>query len=89
MDELTLIFQIKDLPLGGSTTCRRESFEPLPTMYLLMADIANQTKSYHLSKELDYTTLCNSFIILICLLLFCALFGYGKLCYSSLVLFDI
>ena len=25
MDELTPIFQMKDLPLGGSTTCRRES----------------------------------------------------------------
>ena len=47
-----------------------------------------QTKSYHLSKELDCTTLCNSFIvmliyiyiyvILICLLLFSALIGSGN-----------
>ena len=29
MDELTPICQMKDLPLGGSTTCRRESLEPL------------------------------------------------------------
>ena len=28
MDELTPICQMKDLPLGGSTTCRRESLEP-------------------------------------------------------------
>ena len=27
MDELTPICQMKDLPLGGSTTCRRESLE--------------------------------------------------------------
>ena len=27
MDELTPICQINDLPLGGSTTCRRESLE--------------------------------------------------------------
>ena len=49
-----------------------------------------QTKSYHLSKELDCTTLCNSFIvmlkiyiyvILICLLLFSALIGSGELCF--------
>ena len=57
-----------------------------------------QTKSYHLSKELDCTTLCNSFIvmfkkyiygILICLLLLSALIGSGELCFSSLVLFGI
>ena len=29
MDELTLIFQMKDLPLGGSTTCRLESLKPV------------------------------------------------------------
>ena len=49
-----------------------------------------QTKSYHLSKELDCTTLFNSFIvmlyiyiyvILICLLLFSALIGSGELCF--------
>ena len=28
MDELTPICQMKDLPLGGYTTCRRESLEP-------------------------------------------------------------
>ena len=28
MDELTPIYQMKDLLLGGSTTCRRESLEP-------------------------------------------------------------
>ena len=28
MDELTPICQMKDLRLGGSTTCRRESLEP-------------------------------------------------------------
>ena len=28
MDVLTPICQMKDLPLGGSTTCRRESLEP-------------------------------------------------------------
>ena len=31
MDELTPICQMKDLPLGGSTTCRRESLEPQNT----------------------------------------------------------
>ena len=54
-----------------------------------------QTKSYHLSKELDCTTLCNSFIvmfkyiyiyvILICLLLFSALIGSGELCILCLM----
>ena len=30
MDELTPICQMKDIPLGGSTTCMRESLEPKP-----------------------------------------------------------
>ena len=29
MDELTPICQMKDLPLGSSTTCRQESLEPV------------------------------------------------------------
>ena len=53
-----------------------------------------QIKSSHLSKELDCTTLCNSFIVLfkimlIYLLSFSALIGSGVLCSSSLVLFRI
>ena len=57
-----------------------------------------QTKSSHLSKELDCTTLCNSFfvlfiniyyVILICVLLFTALIGSGELCSSCQVLFGI
>ena len=34
MDELTPICQMKDLPLGGSTMCRRESLELLQTSFV-------------------------------------------------------
>ena len=34
MDELTPICQMKDLPLGGFTRCRRESLEPMQCFLL-------------------------------------------------------
>ena len=54
MDDLTPICQMKDLPLGGSTTCMRESLEPGNILSDEIAE-AHQKKWQTLIESTDFT----------------------------------